>query len=88
MAIIKKFSPKENLNTYATFITDTDPNSVYFRISEFNEVLTGGKNGFIIEGSEHLKETTEIKVEVLDVAGKTIYYEPGRGIPDYYEGLS
>jgi hypothetical protein len=88
MAIIKKFSPKENLNTFSTLITDTNPNSTYFRITEFKDTFSGGKNGFLIEGSEHLKETTEIKIEILDVEGNPIYFEPGDGIPEYYEGIS
>jgi hypothetical protein len=88
MAIIKKFSPKENLNTFSTFISDTNPNSTYFRITEFKDTFSGGKNGFLIEGSEHLKETTEIKIEILDVEGNPIYFEPGDGIPEYYEGIS
>ena len=61
MAIIKKFSPLLNLSKYQTFINDTNPNSDYFRITEFKETLTGGKCGFLIEGSPLLKETTEIK---------------------------
>jgi hypothetical protein len=88
MAIIKSFSPLQNLSNYGTFITDTNPNSDYFRITEFNETFTGGKNGFLIEGSEYLKETTEIKIEILDVEGRPIYYEPGNGVPEYYEGIA
>ena len=88
MAIIKSFSPLQNLSNYGTFITDANPNSDYFRITEFNETFTGGKNGFLIEGSEYLKETTEIKIEILDVEGNPIYYEPGNGIPEYYEGIA
>lgn len=90
MARIKKFSPNidPHLTSYNVFIVDTDPNSEYFKITEFKESFTGGKNGFLIEGSEHLMETTEIKIEILDVDGKPIYYEPGDGIPEYYEGLS
>ena len=90
MAIIKKYPETlyPNLTTYNTFVVDTNPNSTYFRITEFKEAFTGGKNGFLIEGSEHLKETTEIKIEILDVDGNPIYWEPGNGIPEYYEGLS
>ena len=90
MARIKKYAPtlRENLTTFQTFIVDINPNSDYFRISEFKETLTGGKNGFQIEGSEHLLETTEIKIEILDVDSNPIYYEPGDGIPEYYEGIS
>ena len=88
MARIKKYSPLQNLSSFQTFITDENPNSDYFRITEFKDTFTGGKNGFLIEGSEHLKESTEIKVEILDVNGDPIYYEPGNGIPEYYEGIS
>ena len=88
MAIIKKFSSLENLSRFGVFLNDTNPNSTYFRITELGENLTGGKNGFLIEGSECLKETTEIKIEVLDVNGNPIYFEPGQGVPQYYEGLS
>ena len=88
MAIIKKFSPFQNLSNYQVFLNDDTPTSEYFRISEFNETFTGGKNGFLIEGTEHLKPTTEIKIEILDVAGNPVYFEPGEGIPEYYEGNS
>jgi hypothetical protein len=90
MAIIKKFpeSLTQNLTTFQTYINDTTPNSRYFRITEFKDTFTGGKNGFLIEGSEHLKETTEIKIEILDVNGNPVYYEPGNGVPEYYEGVS
>ena len=88
MARIKKFSPKENLSSFQTLIVDNNPNSEYFRITEFKDTFTGGKNGFLIEGSQYLKESTEIKVEILDVEGNTLYFEPGNGIPEYYEGIS
>ena len=88
MPIIKKYSPLQNLSEYNVFLNDTLENSKYFRISEFAETFTGGKNGFLIEGTEHLKETTEIKIEIKDVEGNPVYYEPGSGIPEYYEGNS
>jgi len=88
MAIIKSFASYQNLSNFGTFINDQLRTSEYFRITEFKDTFTGGKNGFLIEGSEHLKETTEIKIEILDVTGIPIYYEPGNGIPEYYEGIS
>ena len=90
MAIIKKFGDvlTQKLNTFRTFVTDANPNSEYFRITEFKETFTGGKNGFLIEGSQYLKESTEIKIQILDVNGNPIYFEPGGGIPEYYEGVS
>jgi hypothetical protein len=88
MPIIKKFAPTENLDKYEVFILEEGLTSQYFKITEFAEVFTGGKNGFAIEGSPHLLETTEIKLEIKDVEGDAVYYEPGRGTPDYYEGNS
>jgi hypothetical protein len=90
MARIKKFGTNkpQKLSTFETFLIDDNPNSTYFRITEFKDTFTGGKNGFLIEGSEYLQETTEIKIEVLDVEGNPVYYEPGKGIPEYYEGIS
>ena len=88
MARIKKFAPQQRLSSFQTFLVDDNPNSDYFRITEFKDTFTGGKNGFLIEGSEYLKETTEIKIELLDVTGNPIYFEPGDGIPEYYEGIS
>ena len=88
MARIKKYSPEQNLSSFQTLIVDENPNSDYFRITEIKDTFTGGKNGFLIEGSEYLKESTEIKIELLDVNGDPIYYEPGNGIPEYYEGIS
>ena len=88
MAIIKKFSPFQNLTNFETFINDTTFNSEYFRISQLSETFTGGKNGFLIEGSPFLKETTDIKIEILDVEGNPLFFEPGNGIPEYYEGNS
>jgi hypothetical protein len=88
MARIKKFAPRQRLSAFQTFLVDEKPNSEYFRITEFKDTFTGGKNGFLIEGSEYLKESTEIKIEILDVNGDPVYYEPGGGIPQYYEGTS
>ena len=89
MACIKKEGNNfENLSGYNTFIKDRDPNSQYFKVSKFNETFSAGKNLFLLEGSECLKESTEIKMEIVDSEGGTLYIEPGRGIPDYYEGNS
>jgi hypothetical protein len=90
MAVIKKFPETltQNLTTFQTYLVDTNANSTYFKVTEFKDTFTGGKNGFLIEGSPYLMESTEIKIEILDVAGNAIYYEPGNGVPEYYEGTS
>jgi hypothetical protein len=86
--IVKIGNEFENLSGYNTFIKDKDPNSQYFRVSKFQETFTAGKNLFLMEGSQYLKESTAVKIEIVDVDGGTLYIEPGRGVPDYYEGNS
>ena len=52
------YSPEQKLSSFQTLILDENPNSDYFRITEFKDTFTGGKNGFLIEGSQYLKEST------------------------------
>lgn len=97
MAILKKTLFPEDLNKYSVFLNDTD--NRYFKISELPDVFTGGKNAFLIAGSEHLVTDTLIKIELKDSSGNIIYHEPGEGlvsatvnnqafITQYYEGTS
>jgi hypothetical protein len=88
MPIIKKYSPFQNLSNFNTFITDDSDFSDYLGITEFSNTFTAGKNAFLIEGTPFLQENSEIKIEILDSNGDPLYYEPGDGIPEYYEGLS
>jgi hypothetical protein len=99
MAITKKTLFAENLDKYNTFVTDTDPLSKYFKLTELPDTFTGGKNAFLIQGSEYLVADSLIKIELKDAKGDIIYHEPGEGIisasvggeqiiTEYYEGVS
>ena len=99
MAIIQKTLFPENLEKYNTFVRDTETNSKYFKITELPDTLTGGKNAFLIQGSQYLVPDTLIKIEIKDSQGNIIYHEPGEGIvsasvggesivTEYYEGVS
>ena len=99
MAVIKKTLFAENLDRYQTFVTDTNPTSDYFKITELTDTFTGGKNAFLIQGSDYLVPDTLIKIEIKDSKGNIIYHEPGEGIvsssvngtevvTEYYEGVS
>ena len=90
MAIIKKYAEqiKQDLSSFATYVVDSAPNSFYFKITEFKDTFTGGKNGFLIEGTPHLMESTEIKIQILDVEGNPVYNEAGIGVPQYASGVS
>ena len=90
MAIIQKKSPRLFLEKKNVFVQDTDRDSLYFNVTEFPETLTGGKNAFLIEGSDCLKASTSIKFELLDVEGNPIYLEPSlnKNQKIFYDGNS
>jgi hypothetical protein len=99
MAVIKKTLFPKNLDKYAVLVNDTQSDSKYFKITELPDTFTGGKNAFLIAGSEYLVPDTKIQIELKDSAGNVIYHEPGEGmisasiggdsfITEYYEGVS
>jgi len=76
MPKIKKTRQKRNLADTETFITDESENSPqYFNISQLNQELSLGKNGFAVQGSENLRAGAEIAIEVVDSVGDVIYHE-------------
>ena len=77
MAIIKKYSPFQNIGSYDVFIDDGDIDSPYFNVTELEKTLTGGKNAFLFEGSECFAKGSKIRFEALDVEGNTLFIEPG-----------
>ncbi len=99
MSVIKKTLFAENLDRYNVLVNDTDVNSKYFKITELSDTFTGGKNAFLIQGSQYLVADTIVKIELKDAAGNIIYHEPGEGlisssingepiVTEYYEGTS
>jgi hypothetical protein len=85
MPKIKKQIQKQNLSKIRTWIVDDAPFSDYFRLVQIPEILSGGKNGFLINGSSNLIRSTEVLVELVDVEGNTIFLQP---IKNYSEGLA
>tara|TARA_Y100000361_G_scaffold69462_1_gene61305 strand:- start:1449 stop:7826 length:6378 start_codon:yes stop_codon:yes gene_type:complete len=89
MGIIKKFGTLHNLKKKQPFLLDRNPASDYFNITEFPETMGGGKNGFLIEGSPLLKPTTKLKIDIVDVNGDAVYFEPATSNgKTFYDGTS
>ncbi len=89
MAVEIKVAPDERLELVRAQITDTTLNSEYFNVTELSDTFSGGKNAFLIAGSELLEPNTEVKVQIRDSAGEVLYCEFSDGYPDeYYEGIS
>jgi hypothetical protein len=74
-----------NLAKAGVAINDTAPNSTYFRLAQVPEVLTIGKNAFLINGSSFLNSNTEVKIELVDANGNPVFVRP---IKNYQEGLA
>jgi hypothetical protein len=102
MAVIQKTLFSKNLTNYSVLVNDTQADSKYFKITQLPDTFTGGKNAFLIAGSEYLVPDTKIQIELRDASGNIIYHEPGEGmintnisgstnapiITEYYEGVS
>ena len=89
MAIIKRYSPLQNLGKVKVFINDSDSDSPYFNITELEKTLTGGKNAFLFEGSPYFKKGSKVRFEATDVNGNPLYIEPGKqGDKTFREGNS
>jgi len=75
MPFIKLNQPKY-LSEGQYLIADTDPDSLYFDVSEVPTILTGGKNMFMLKGNRDLLAPgTIIEIEVTDKNGRPIYHE-------------
>jgi hypothetical protein len=85
MPITKYTSLPLGLNDYNVYVEDTTVNSDYFNITRMPQTFTGGRNSFLIGGSEYLQGDTEILIEILDADGNPIYQY---AVDDYYEGGS
>jgi hypothetical protein len=75
MPFIKLNQPKY-LSQGQYLIADTDPDSTYFDVSEVPDILTGGKNLFMLKGNKSLLAPgSTIEIEVTDLNGRVIYHE-------------
>lgn len=89
MAVEIKVAPDEKLELVRAQIIDNSLNSNYFNVTELSDTFSGGKNAFLIAGSELLEPNTEVKVQIRDSAGEVLYCEFSDGYPtEYYEGIS
>ena len=80
MAILKRFNRLQGLRDVDVFFEEEGLNSNFFNITEFPDPLQVGKNSFLIGGSKQLANFIELKIDVIDSEGNSIYHEPVRGV--------
>ncbi len=88
MSVDIKVAADEKLQLVQTYFNDNSPSSDFFNITELPDTLSGGKNAFLIAGSDKLFPQSEVKVQVRDAAGNVCYVEYANGNPEYFEGIS
>lgn len=85
MSITRRYGTKQNLGRTRVWVLDEESNSRYFQVSELPEVLTAGKNSFLISGSPELLNLSEVLIEVIAADGTSLYVQP---IKNFQLGLA
>ncbi len=83
MAILKRINKFQGLKDIDILEEESGLSSRFFQVFDFPTALPQGKSSFLIAGSPFLKNNVELKMEILDAGGNTIYTEP---VPNYLEG--
>ena len=74
MGFLPKRLTLQNLNQVSIFVEDT--NNEYFNVQELPETITQGRYAFKIFGSDLLRQNVDLKMELLDSQGNTIFLTP------------
>lgn len=85
MARTRKAIQPLNLYKYDVLIEDRGTRSEYFKISQFDGYLYGGRNAFLLAGATVLRPGSKILVEILNKEGQTVYSAP---VVNFLEGNS
>lgn len=85
MPITKNTLLPLNLSSYDVYIEDTSLNSDYFNVTRLPQYFTGGRNSFLLGGSDFLQDASEVLVEITDDEGNPIFQTM---VPNYVEGNS
>lgn len=83
MAILKRINKYQGLKDIDVLVEESGLSSQYFNIYDVPTNIPQGRSSFLLAGSPYLKNFVELKVEILDSAGQTVYTEP---IANYLEG--
>ena len=83
MAILKRINKYQGLKDIDVLKEESGLSSQYFNIYDVPTNIPQGRSSFLLAGSPYLKNFVELKVEILDSAGQTVYTEP---VANYLEG--
>ena len=87
MGFLPKRLTKQNLHEVSVYVEDTT--NAYFQVQHIPGTMTQGRTAFKIFGSEYLEEGVDLKMEILDSAGNTVFLTPvpfiGEDVPPYVD---
>jgi hypothetical protein len=78
MAVEVKVAPDNRLEYISVFLEDRRTLSQYFNLTEYPDTLTGGKNAFLIAGTDYLEPNTEVQIQIRDASFQII----SKSLPD------
>ena len=82
MGVLTRRRIKEDLNQVDVLIEDLQ--NEYFKVLDIPDTFSQGRSAFKIFGSDLLKASIPLKIELLDKNGNTVYIQPvkyGQGTP-------
>lgn len=85
MARTRKAIQPLNLHKYDVLIDDKGYRSDYFKVTQFDGYLYGGRNAILISGAGVLRPRSKILVEILNKDGGSVYSSP---VSAFVEGSS
>ena len=81
MGFLPKRLTLQNLNQVSVYVEDTG--NKYFNVQGVPETLTQGRYAFKLFGSDFIQPDVELKMELLDAEGNTIFLSPVDLFPTY-----
>lgn len=85
MARTRKSILPLNLYKYDVLIEDNRTRSEYFKVTQFDGFLHGGRNGFLLAGASVLRPGSKLLFEILNKDNTTVFSAP---VPSFIEGNS
>ena len=85
MPIVKRINKYQGLRDIDVLVEEQGTTSRYFNVTGMPSEIPQGKSSFLVGGSPFLKSNIELKIEMIDSKGRTVYMEP---VANYLESES
>ena len=73
MPIVKRINKYQGLRDIDVLVEEQGTTSRYFNVTGMPSEIPQGKSSFLVGGSPFLKSNIELKIEMIDSKGRTVY---------------